>query len=429
MSETEQPDAAVARHAIRSRIKGHGTVRAGDLVKNPANFRTHPGEQRAALRGSLDTLGWLKDVLVNVTTGNLLDGHARAEDAAARSPDEPVPVTFVELTPEEERLALAVLDPISEMAERDEDQLRRLLDGLSSDDAGLDALLSSMADELPELDPTPEPEPPAPDPLEHTLPPEPTTKLGDVIHLGFHVLMCGDSMDDSTVDQLLAAAGVPHVDLVLTDPPYAVYGSSTGIAADITDDKMVRPMFRATIRQVARVLKPFGHFYVCCDWRSWASWWEVAKGTPARWKNCIVWDKGGAGLGSNYANTHEFMGFGSVIPMRENMTQKITGIKSVFDSNIWRADRVRSTEDEKREHNAQKPVELLRRAIENSTVKGEKVLDLFGGSGSTLIACEQTERAALVMEVEPAWCDVIVGRWERATGLKAQRPIREEVTP
>lgn len=437
MSEHQPPDSAIAERVIRSRIVGHGSAPAGELLAHPANFRTHPQEQREALRGSLNALGWLKDVLVNRTTGRIIDGHARVEEAAARSPLEPVPVTYLELSEEEERLALAVLDPISEMAGRDDDALSRLLDGmLRTEEAGLDALLASMAEDVgltPPKDTSGE-NAEADGPLEHVVPPEPITRPGDIIRLGWHVLMCGDSMDDEHVDRLIAASTQPDhpfkpVDLVLTDPPYAVYGSSTGIAADITDDKMVRPMFRTTLRQIARVLKPFGHFYVCCDWRSWASWWEVAKGTPARWKNCIVWDKGGAGLGSNYANTHEFIGFGSVIPMRENMTQKITGIRSVFDSNIWKADRVRTTTEESREHNAQKPTTLLTRAIENSTAKGETVLDLFGGSGSTLIACEQTERVCLTMEMEPGWCDVIVNRWERATGLTAQRPAREEVTP
>lgn len=98
-------------------------MRAGDLLANPLNFRIHPKEQRAALRGSLDVVGWLKDVIVNTTTGHVLDGHARVEDALGRSEDEPVPVTFVELSLEEERLALAVLDPITEMAVRDDEQV------------------------------------------------------------------------------------------------------------------------------------------------------------------------------------------------------------------------------------------------------------------------------------------------------------------
>lgn len=310
----------------------------------------------------------------------------------------------------------------------------RLLESITTDDEGLGALLAQMREDAGVEPPEPT-EPPAPEPEPTAdLQPEPITRRGDIIRLGWHVLMCGDSTDDDDVDALRIAAdpafGEPRAcDVAVMDPPYAVYGSSTGIAADITDDKMVRPMFRAIVRQIARVVKPFGHFYVCCDWRSWPSWWEVAKGTPAVWKNCVVWDKGGAGLGSNYANTHEFIGFGSVIPMRESMTQKITGIRSVFDANVWRADRVRSSEDEKREHNAQKPVVLMRRAIENSSEKGGVVLDLFGGAGSTLIAAEQTGRVCLVMEIEPRWCDVIVARWERATGLTAQRPPADSDLP
>lgn len=416
------PPAPTAPDVIRSRIVGElENVPPGDLLANPLNFRRHPGEQLDVVRGSMRSLGWLKPVIVNRTTGHVLDGHARIEEAL-RLELATIPVQYVELTEEEERIALAVLDPSSELATRDDEAVTALLAEISTPDEALQKLFAAMLEEAggeaAGAGGAGGADEEVAAPAQNAIP---TTQRGDRIRLGGHVLYCGDSTVDADVDALLEGR---KPDVMFTDPPYAIYGSSTGIATDITDDKMVRPFFLAIIRQGARVLKSFGHFYICCDWRSYPSWWEVAKGTGMVPKNCIVWDKNGAGLGSNYANTHEWMIFGSSIPMRQQMTQKITGLRSVFDANVWHFNRVSSSKEDPRLHNAQKPVDLIRRAVKNSSDDLGLVLDLFGGSGSTLIACEEEGRTAYVMEIEPRWCDVIVDRWERKTGLKAERPVR-----
>ena len=128
---------------IRSRIVGHGDEDPATLHPHPSNFRRHPVHQVEALQGSLKELGWLKTVLVNRVTGNIIDGHARVEEAA-RQGAKTVPVTFVELSEEEERLALAVLDPITELAERDADALAALLSTVVTEDPALPALLLEM---------------------------------------------------------------------------------------------------------------------------------------------------------------------------------------------------------------------------------------------------------------------------------------------
>ncbi len=131
---------------IRSRIVGHEDVDPDQLLAHPMNARRHPAKQMNALEGSLGVLGWLKDCIVNVTTGHVLDGHARIT-AALRS-NSKVPVTYVKISEKEELLALATLDKISEMAIYDEDALNALLaDVPEPDDAGLKALLDEMAGE------------------------------------------------------------------------------------------------------------------------------------------------------------------------------------------------------------------------------------------------------------------------------------------
>ena len=133
---TEQPRWA-------SRIVGHGEEDPTQLLANPRNPRRHPAPQRNALRGSLSTVGWVATVTVNRRTGFVLDGHARIEEAISRG-EPTVPVTYVDLSEDEERLVLASLDPITAMAEYDHEALDELLRDLHAGDAGLDALLDSL---------------------------------------------------------------------------------------------------------------------------------------------------------------------------------------------------------------------------------------------------------------------------------------------
>lgn len=268
---------------------------------------------------------------------------------------------------------------------------------------------SGPRDSIPPEDVIPEP------------PKVPITKRGDVWNLGEHVLICGDSFDAATRERVLDAGAV---DLVVTDPPYAIYGSSTGIGADIADDRMVRPFFESVFRACENVVKPFGHIYLCCDWRSHSAIHESSRavrgGHYGIWpKNLIVWDKG-HGLGSMYAQTHEFVAFFAKQPTPKAMksTQKETGHRTVMKPNVFKHERAHGDD---RQHNAAKPPALFRWLIENSSDKGERVVDFFGGSGTTIIAAEQTGRCATVFEVEPIHCDVTIARWERLTGGKARK--------
>lgn len=258
---------------------------------------------------------------------------------------------------------------------------------------------------------------------ETVTPSEPRTQAGDLWAMGPHRLLCGDSFSDADRRRLLSGGSDRDpilVDLVLTDPPFAIYGSSTGIGRDIADDKMVRPFFESLFRAIHAHAREFAHVYVHCDWRSWASIWGAAQRAGIVPKNCLVWDKGHFGMGGMYGNAHEFVGFFAKLPPATTMiSTERRGLRGVNGkANILRFPRVSGDE---REHNAAKPVAMLEELILNSTDPGEAVLDLFGGSGSTLIAADRVERAAYVMEMEPKWCDVIVSRWERRSGAQAIR--------
>jgi hypothetical protein len=191
--------------AWRNRITGSGEEAPEQLLANPRNWRTHPTGQRNALRGSLDTVGWVQMVMVNRVTGHVVDGHARIEEAISRG-EPTVPVLYVDLSPEEEALVLATLDPIGAMAERDHGKLEELLAEVSVDDAGLRRLLADLAGPKTGLtDPNDMPETPV----------EPSVKSGELWLLGDHRLLCGDATSAEDVARLLDGA-TPT--LLATDP-------------------------------------------------------------------------------------------------------------------------------------------------------------------------------------------------------------------
>lgn len=248
-------------------------------------------------------------------------------------------------------------------------------------------------------------------------PKKPTTKLGDVWKCGEHLVVCGDSFNPKVRALVLTDK---LVDLVVTDPPFAIYGSSTGIGADIADDKMIQPFMDSVMMTIGTHLKEFGHGYVCCDWRSWATLWNAARHHSLAVKNKIIWDKGNQGMGSMYQQCYEETMFLARVPPPKAMTSTTKrGHRLVQGkSNVIRINRPTG---EDRKSNAAKPVELFRYFIENSSDEGETVVDFFCGSGTTLIAAEQTKRKAILFDVEPTEVDKTVLRWELATERKAQR--------
>jgi DNA modification methylase len=251
-------------------------------------------------------------------------------------------------------------------------------------------------------DPDDVPEPPA----------DPTTKPGDLWVLGNHRLLCGDSTDVLAVERLMDGQ---KADMVFTDPPYALFGNSTGTT--VADDKMIRPFFREIGKSIFLASKKGAHFYSCLDWKSWAAVMDSYGGAGLTIKNMIVWDKGHGALGQAYRSQHELIMFGvcANVGISITATAGVSSSRPISDVNVWQCPR----EPKQGMHAALKPQELIKRAINNSSFKDDLILDLFGGSGSTLIACEDTSRNCRMMEMEPKYCDVIVKRWEDFTGQTA----------
>jgi DNA modification methylase len=265
------------------------------------------------------------------------------------------------------------------------------------------------------------------DASDYAVPDVPITQPGDAWELGDHRLLCGDALARSTLARFLIWIG-GRAGLVCTDPPYAIYGSSTGIAPGIADDRMVVPFFEGVGRLSSALLEPFAHAYVFHDWRSASALRDGFRTIDLELKNVLVWDKGG-GLGNMYAQCYESIAFYAKRPRKTAMSNgDVRGHRTVLAHNVVRGiSRVPGKDREG--HNAAKPVALIRMLIENSTKAGETVVDPFGGTGTTLIAAQECGRRAVLSELSPKWCDVIVRRWERLTGGKARRIEASQLAP
>jgi DNA modification methylase len=387
-----------------------------DLKSDHKNARRRTDRSASLIAESLKRFGAARSIVID-EDGRILAGNGTVEGAKKAGidklriieaeGDELIAVRRAGLT-EDEKVGLALADNrSSDLSEWDNEMLRQLSEehDLTPWFEDGELLAEVLEPEEGNTDPDDVPE----------VPEEPITKPGDLWILGDHRLLCGDSTDVLAVERLMDGQ---KADMVFTDPPYALFGNSTGVAG-ITDDKMIMPFFRNIFSMCRTHVKAFGHVYTCCDWHSCNAINRAAAEVTLPAKNLIVWDKGDAGIGGMFMNCHELIWFFTNTPENRN-TMKAAGkvgerpVNGV--ANIWR---IKKVPPKQREHNAAKPIELINIGIYASSNNGELILDLFGGSGSTLIACEETARKCSMMEMEPKYCDVIVKRWENFTGKKA----------
>ncbi|MCR9074968.1 MAG: DNA modification methylase [bacterium] len=423
-------------------------------------YEANPRDNDAAVDAvaqSISDFGFRQPIVVD-SDGIIVCGHTRYK-AAHQLELDTVPVHVAkELTPEQVRAYRLADNRTAELSQWDRGLLEIELEALCElgysiselaafgfDDGQL-ADLSTVQGGT-ETDPDAVPE--APD--------EPTTKPGDLWILGEHRLLCGDSSSAADVDRLCDSK---PVQLLNTDPPYNVAveprsnnaisaGLSTfpasatratthmqqrdlarhpekgkptskklrakdrPLANDFVGDEEFAGMLRAWFGNASRVLEPGRAFYC------WGGYANIAN-YPGAFAECglyfsqaIIWHKLHPVLGrKDFMGDHEWCFYG----WREGAAHQFYGPNNVPD--VWP---VKKVSPQSMVHLTEKPVELAARAMEYSTKRGERVLDLFGGSGSTLIAAEQMGRSALLMEIDPAYCDVIVTRWENLTGKKAER--------
>lgn len=272
---------------------------------------------------------------------------------------------------------------------------------------------------------------------------EPVTQLGDMWILGNHRLLCGDSTDKEAVEELM---NNKEADMVLTDPPYNVdIENSQGmkIKNDNMDNKTFREFLIKAFKNISEALKAGGAFYIWFASREHINFEKALNENKLKVRQELIWNKNMFVLGSqDYQWKHEpclygwkdgaahyFIDDRTQSTVIEDKHQDFRKLKKEELINILEdiyADKTSTTIIEENRptisdlHPTMKPIKLLSRLIKNSSRINESVLDLFGGSGSTLIACEQLNRICYMMELDPKYCDVIIKRWETLTGKKAK---------
>ncbi len=388
------------------------------LIPYANNTRTHSEEQIAQVAASIREFGFTNPVLVDADNG-IIAGHGRVLAARKLGLVEVPCIRLAHLDEKQKRAYIIADNKLALNAGWDEELLALELGALKDD--GFDIELTGFTeDELAELV--------VPEEIAEGLtdedavpdaPEQPVTVEGDVWLLGRHRLMCGDSTSQSAFDQLMSKT---RGDLIFTDPPYGMsYGGgraagSTKKGARVKAHGMIKnddlqgedliSLVRDALATSIAASKEGAPLYACFTWRTYVEFEAALESLGREVKACIVWDKKSIGLGnSHYRPQHEFIFY---------CGGQWYGDKS--QSDVWQMSRGSTAEYV---HPTQKPVELIERALNNSSKAGDVIVDCFGGSGSTLIACEKTARDCRMMELDPKYCDVIIKRWQDFTGQKA----------
>jgi DNA modification methylase len=399
------------------------------LIPYARNSRTHTDEQVAEIASSIVEFGWTNPVLIRSSgDGNgglssevagIVAGHARVLAARKLGYTEVPCIRLDHLTDTQARAYVIADNRLAEKAGWDFPTLVAEFDDLAASGFDLETTGFSLDDQRDARKKAARDQAGTQGQENEDdfggVPVDPITRKGDVWYLGRHRIACIDSLESGPLKKLI---GKDTVHVLATDPPYAIYGSATGMASDISDDKMVRPFFEAVVRLARDYLPWFGHAYVFCDWRSYPALADsAARVETIERKNLLVWDKGGSGLGSNYFMTHDLVAFFHKLPPQSAMGHREAGARLVHKPNVLRYNRPSGKE---RQHNAAKPVALMRELIENSTGPGDVVLEPFCGSGSTMVAADQLGRTCIAADANPKWVDVTLGRMASLRELEAR---------
>jgi DNA modification methylase len=385
-----------------------------ELIPYVNNSRTHSDEQVAQVAASIKEFGFTNPILIDDDNG-IIAGHGRLLAARKLGMDTIPTITLKGLTEAQKKAYVIADNQLALNAGWNLDALKLEIDTLQEldfdiemlgfDDDFIDGLLDDgPIDGLTDEDDCPEP------------PEHPVSVLGDIWTLGNHRLMCGDSTSIDAVDKLMDGQ---KADMVFTDPPYGVSYEGghnkkkrEGIIADTLDGENLTGLFYGAITSAIASSKDGAAFYVWYASGKSIETFASLSDLPLELRAIIQWYKVKSGLGafmSQYIPNCEpcmYLHKKGCAPAWYGPTTEKT---------VWELKK----EPRNEYHPTQKPVELPERALSNSSKSGDSILDLFGGSGSTLIASEKTNRNAYLMEFDPKYVDVIINRWQDFTGKEA----------
>lgn len=404
--------------------------KTADLIPYVNNSRTHDEKQVSQIAASIKEFGFTNPILID-EENSIIAGHGRLMAANKLKLSKVPTITLSGLTDAQKRAYVIADNRLALNAGWDDELLKNELQILNENDFDLDVLgfeedelAAILADDDPVDGLTDEDDVPE-------VPEEPVTQLGDIWLLGEHRLMCGDSTDQGSVALLMNGV---LADMVFTDPPY-----NTGMTAqtqsgsgglwkgnnkkdggrpwlshmfnDAYTDEEWFEFLQGFCKSYDVFTKKDCFLFICLDWRRSH---ELVPHIKERWKfsNLIIWDKIVHGLGSDYKYTHEF-----IHVCKKGKPKAATNREGDREyQDVWRIQRKIGKDED---HATKKPIELCERGIRHGSKYKDKVLDLFGGSGSTLIASEKNNRYCYMMELDPKYCDVIIKRWQGFTGKEA----------
>jgi DNA modification methylase len=384
------------------------------LIPYARNARTHSAEQVAQIAASIAEFGWTNPILAGAD-GIVIAGHARLLAARKLGMTE-VPVIVLDHLTESQRRALVLADNrLALNAGWDEEMLRVEMAALEEGGFNLE-LVGFTDEEIEGLLRDPE-EVQAGNTDDDAVPETPETAItvpGDIWLLGQHRLLCGDATQMTDVEKVLAGG---LADLVFCDPPYNVnYGATMkdklrGKKRKIANDDLgqdFEQFLRDACVNILAVTK--GAIYVCMSSSELHTLQKAFREAGGHWSTFVIWAKNTFTMGrSDYQRQYEPIMYG----WKEGTQHFWCGARD--QGGVWFIKKPQVNDL----HPTMKPVELVERAVRNSSKDRDTVLDPFGGSGTTLIACEKTGRQARLIELEPKYCDVIIHRWQEFTGKEA----------
>lgn len=389
--------------------------------------RHHNKRQLAGIKASIEQFGFVSPILID-GKGRIIAGNARVEAAKALGM-ETVPAVLIDhLTPEEIRAYVLADNRLAELGTWNREVLQLELEELSVLD--LDFSIEVTGWTLPEIeairfdDGQRDPADDVPEPAAELV-----SKLGDLWLLGDHRLLVGDATSPAALERLLAGE---QVRTAFTDPPYNVkiqghvtssksHGDFVQASGEMSDPEFT-DFLTSAMTQLDHALVDGGLAYVCMDWRHMKHVLDSAEAIGLMLVNLCVWDKEAAGMGSLYRSQHELV-FVLKKGRASHQNNVQLGKHGRNRSNVWSYPGVAGfgpdKEREREMHPTVKPWAMVKDALLDSSTKGELVLDLFGGSGSTLIAAEKCGRRCRMMELTPKYADVIIRRWQTVSGREA----------
>ena len=374
-------------------------VSLSSVIPYARNSRTHSDAQVAQIAASIKEFGFTNPILID-EKGGIIAGHGRVLAAQKLGLSEVPAIELAHLSETQKRAYVIADNKLALNAGWDDELLR--LEFAELEEAGFDLELTGFSLEeidglqIDEIEPGLTDEDAVPE-----APEEPVSKLGDVWLLGNHRLMCGDSTSIDAVENLMAGQ---KADMVFTDPPYGV--DYDGINND--DRAGLEGLLRGAFGCYTAITKSGASSYVFHSDKC-ADIFHLVFRDFFHFSSMIIWAKNSLTLSrTDYQSQHEPCLYGWI----KGGSHKFYGDRKQVS--IWRFDKERVEG-----HTTPKPVALIERALENSSKGGDIVTDLFGGSGSTLIACEKVGRHARLMELDPRYVDVIIKRWQDFTGKQA----------